>query len=219
MSTTHVTSVDDCVRAVEEFFHPLQSTLTSLGQRLVPLFDEPPASDALLRAARPLALEVLADAHAMGAGFVVTPGLLADDDYLLAWWQGDGKEPLTRSPALVQSTDYSRQEWFRTPLRTGASHVTGPYVDYVCTDELTLTITVPVTRGGRMLGVMGADVLASTVEKSLLATFAGAGATLANRHHRAVLSAQPQVFAGEPVDPHAYAVSRPCRGLPLDVYA
>lgn len=211
------TTADDCVRAVEGFFSPLVGTLETLGERLVPLFDAPLRSDVLLRAARPLALEVLADPHTMGAGFVVTPGLLADESYALAWWQGDGREQLTQSPALVQSADYRRQEWFRTPQRTGRSHVTGPYVDYVCTDELTLTVTVPVLRDGQMLGVMGADVLAATVEKELLATFAGAGATLANHHHRAVLSAQAQVFAGEPVDPAAYATVRTCAGLPLDV--
>ncbi len=213
------TTVAECVVAVERFFHPLLQTLRGAGDAIAPLFDHAVASEQVVRAVRPLALDVLADGHAVGAGFVVTPGLPSDETYLLAWWQGDDHERLPQSPALVQSTDYSRQEWFRTPHRTGTSHVTGPYVDYVCTDELTLTVTVPVVRGGRMLGVVGADILAETVEQDLLPVFARAGATLVNHHDRAVLSAQPQVFAGEPVDRSGYGEAQACTGLPFVVLA
>ncbi|HNJ79264.1 MAG TPA: AzlC family ABC transporter permease, partial [Marmoricola sp.] len=145
--------------------------------------------------------------------------LLTDETFLLAWWQGDDKERIPESIALVQSTDYSRQEWFRTPQRTHASHVTGPYIDYVCTDEFMLTVTVPVERNDQMLGVMGADILAETVERILLDQFQQSGATLANHHGRVVLSADPRVFAGEPISPDQYDVQIPCADLPLTVLA
>ncbi len=208
-----------CVEAVEALFHPLLHSLRESGDALAPLFDGDVSAAQVLDAVRPHALEVLADAHTVGAGFVVSPGLLTDGEYRLAWWQGDDQGRIPDSIALVQSTDYSRQEWFRTPQRSHASHVTGPYIDYVCTDEFMLTSTVPVERDGRMLGVMGADVLAETVERTLLDTFRAAHATLVNDHDRVVLSSQVHLFAGEPVDRDAFATHVPCAGLPFTVLA
>ncbi|TFD48627.1 hypothetical protein E3T46_14390 [Cryobacterium sp. Hh11] len=41
----------------------------------------------------------------------------------------------------------------------GRRHVTGPYVDYLCTDEYTLTLTLPVYRGGtELIAVVGRPV-------------------------------------------------------------
>lgn len=206
-----------CVQAVEDLFHPLLVTLRESGEALAPLFDGPVDAARVLTASRPHALEVLADPHTVGAGFVVSPGILTDETYLLAWWQGDDQGLIPDSIALVQSTDYSRQEWFRTPQRTHASHVTGPYIDYVCTDEFMLTSTVPVERDGRMLGVMGADVLAETVERTLLEVFRAADATLVNDHDRVVLSSHVHLFAGEPVDRGDFTAQVPCPGLPFTV--
>ncbi|HNI69696.1 MAG TPA: cache domain-containing protein [Marmoricola sp.] len=218
MKTT-TKQVTKCAQAVEELFHPLIQTLWESGAEIAPLFDQPSSSADLLAISRPFALEILSSPHTVGAGFVATPGLLTDETFLLAWWQGDDKERIPESIALVQSTDYSRQEWFRTPQRTHASHVTGPYIDYVCTDEFMLTVTVPVERNDQMLGVMGADILAETVERILLDQFQQSGATLANHHGRVVLSADPRVFAGEPISPDQYDVQIPCADLPLTVLA
>ena len=52
-------------------------------------------------------------------------------------------------PANEQFRDYTTLEWWRVPARTGTRHLTGPYVDYVCTDDYTVTITTPVTVDGR----------------------------------------------------------------------
>ena len=43
--------------------------------------------------------------------------------------------------------------------RTGTRHLTGPYVDYVCTDDYTITVTTPVRVDGEMVGVVGTDAL------------------------------------------------------------
>ena len=80
-----------------------------------------------------------------------------------------------------------------------------------------LTVTVPVERDGRMLGVMGADILAETIERVLLNPFLAAGATLINHHNRAVLSAEVEIFAGEPIDPANYSRVLPCADLPFRV--
>ncbi|WP_370249749.1 cache domain-containing protein [Nocardioides sp.] len=209
-----------CVEAVETFFAPLLASLARSADAIAPLFDGPPiASDIVLREVEPRARDVLAAGPAVGAGFVVIPGLLSDLTHLLAWWQGDAGERMAESAALVQSAEYAHQEWFRTPLRTGEVHVTGPYVDYVCTDEFVLTTTLPVVRAGRPLGVMGVDVLAETLERVLAPTFIAAGATLVNHHSRAAVSGDPTVFAGDRIDRSAFALALPCAGLPLTVLA
>lgn len=115
-----------------------------------------------------------------GAGFVATPGVLADAPWHLAWWlrevhgldRGDrgGVRRLeaVNDPDSDQFRDYRQLEWWRVPERTGRRHITGPYVDYLCTDDYTMTVTSPVSAGGRMVGVVGADVHVSRLERVLL---------------------------------------------------
>ena len=64
--------------------------------------------------------------------------------------------------------DYEPLEWYDVPRRTGQRHITGPYVDNVCTDDYTLTLTQPVLHDGGFAGVAGADLGVRTVEKVLL---------------------------------------------------
>lgn len=203
---------------VESFFHDLGERLSVRGEQMATALAQGARSrQQVLSHAKPLALTLLEDPRVLGGGFVAAPGLLVDEEHLLAWWQGEDRELMSGSAALGRSADYSRQEWFRTPRRTGRLHVTGPYIDYVCTDEFVLTTTVPVMSGGQLLGVMGADVLAETLERELLATFRASRATLVNHHDRAVLSGDPHVFAGDPVSRSAYTTALPCEGLPLTV--
>ena len=205
---------------VEEFFRELGARLTTDGE-LVALALEPSTRTVqhVLDVARPLAYGLLDDPRVLGGGFVAAPGVLSDGAHLLAWWQGENKEPISASAALQRAADYTRQEWFRTPQRTSRLHVTGPYVDYVCTDDFVLTTTVPVTRDGEMLGVMGADILAETLESEMLIAFRDAGATLVNHHDRVVLSGQARTFAGDIVDRSNFTVVLPCDALPLTVIA
>ncbi|HEX6918374.1 MAG TPA: cache domain-containing protein [Phycicoccus sp.] len=152
-----------------------------------------------------------------GAGFVAATGLLADSPYWLEWWTADpavGIESCRRlaaetDPTSVGFRDYTELPWFATPRETGRLHVTGPYVDYVCTDQHTLTTTHPVRRRGEFAGVVGVDMLAASMESLLLPGLDAVPGTcvVVNRAGRVVAASDPHWVAGDLV-----------RGLPLGAW-
>ncbi|GAA2033018.1 cache domain-containing protein [Agromyces tropicus] len=116
-----------------------------------------------------------------GAGFVAAPGFLADAPWHLAWWLsgaspfrtdvlGTGLRRLdaVSDPDAEAFRDYTTLEWWRVPERTRRRHLTGPYVDYLCTDDYTVTITSPIVLDGEMAGLVGADVYVAKLEQALL---------------------------------------------------
>ena len=140
---------------------------------------------------------VSGDTLLTGAGFVAAPGALADAEWHLAWWLATtGSTPGVRRLATIddptheQFRDYTALEWWRVPQATAARHLTGPYVDYVCTDDYTVTITTPVVRDGAMIGVVGADALVDRLERVLLPVLrtGETPATLVNASGRVVTS-------------------------------
>lgn len=144
---------------------------------------------------------VSGDTLLTGAGFVAAPGILADAEWHLAWWLGgsgtDSRAPgpvrrlaTIDDPSHEQFRDYTALEWWRIPTASGSRHLTGPYVDYVCTDDYTVTITTPVRVGEAIVGVVGADALVDRLERALLpAMRTGATpATLVNASGRVVTS-------------------------------
>jgi len=150
----------------------------------------------------------------------VHPGWLADRDLYLAWWQGEEQQPLAERgvPIGHHVFDYTRHEWFETPRATGIRHVTGPYVDYVCTDEYVLTATVPVHVDGRMAGVAGADTRLETFEQLMREPLRDGGdVVLVNSHDRCVVAADPLLRSGQKIKPAAYRTAQHLPGLPFRV--
>lgn len=134
----------------------------------------------------------------VGAGFVAAPGVLSDARWHMAWWQGARAERLLTDGEDAAGEAYARREWFVRPLEEGIPHLTGPYVDFLCTDEYTVTVTLPVVVAGRNVGVVGADVLAATLERGLGPRLRDVSpkAALLNSHGRVIVSADPLVAAG-----------------------
>ncbi|TFB46477.1 PDC sensor domain-containing protein [Cryobacterium tagatosivorans] len=147
----------------------------------------------------------------IGAGFVSAPGFLRDAEWHLAWWLGDrntfgvgsAAPSVRRLDAVEDSTDenfrdYTALEWWRVPVGTGTRHITGPYVDYLCTDDYTLTLTLPVCFDETVVGVVGADLYVEDVERALLPRLAAVGApvTLVNASGRVVLSTDVHLATG-----------------------
>lgn len=155
-----------------------------------------------------LAALVEADAHAVltgtdrplyGAGFCATEAIVSEGNPL-AWWQGPERTLLASStfgPGQA-AIDLQRLEWYRVPAETGERHVAGPFVDYLCSNEITLTNSLPVMLDGEFAGVMCADVLVATIEDFLLPRIERfGGAALVNTNGRVVFSADPQFETGD----------------------
>jgi hypothetical protein len=140
-----------------------------------PLSSAAPRRSGLAIERQCLTLLAATDPPLAGAGVVVAPYVLTDEPYWLEWWlAGPDEAPAdaTRlaadvNPDSVTFRDYTALAWFEEPRRTGERGITGPYVDYLCTDQYTLTFTAPLTGGDRFLGVAGVDVLARWFEQHL----------------------------------------------------
>jgi hypothetical protein len=219
-TTTLSDSLARCAFAVAAYFGALFTSLEGIGDKVGEAFQQhrPMTATTLSDVVQPLAAATLAEHPVVGAGFVATPGWLADRELFLAWWQGEEQTLLAERgvPLGHHVFDYTRHEWFRTPLATGARHVTGPYVDYVCTDEYVLTATVPVLVDGEMAGVAGADTRLETFEELMREALTG-DAVLVNGHDRCVVAADPLLRSGQKVDAAAYAVVQPLPDLPFRV--
>ena len=172
------------------------------------------------------------DPMLVGAGFIADGEVVRGRGVHFAWWLG----PLDDNPVLGSTDeptrldlstrgyaeylrDFRALEWYRVPATTRQTHVTGPYVDHLCTCDYILTLTMPVhdADGERMVGVVGADVAVRTLERALLATFLDVDEPLAlvNEAGRVVLSTEPALQVGQLTD--AGAATVPCPGTPFAV--
>jgi hypothetical protein len=138
-----------------------------------------------------------------GAGFVAAPGLLRDVPAWLEWWQqgsDGGVRPLLLDldPAHSAYSDYTHWDWFALPRDTGQRAVAGPYVDYLCSDEYSLTLSAPVHVEDRFVGVAAADVYLRHFEGAVVPLLQRLprAAYLVNARGRVAASADPAHLAG-----------------------
>lgn len=168
----------------------------------------------------------------VGAGFVAAPEFTGGDDLHFAWWLGPlDDNPLTRATsepsrldlASRSYSDYLRDfrslEWYSIPRSTHRTHITGPYVDHLCACDYIVTITSPVERGERMLGVVGVDVYVRRLERELLPALLGVGrpTMLVNEWGRVMVSTDPTVLVGAVAQVGDDAVR--CAGTPFRLVA
>jgi hypothetical protein len=162
--------------------------LESLGEKLAGLAAA--ASSSLQRDGlgklRPAIFDLLARHRglASGAGVITAPDLLADAPLWLEWWwitPAGSPEQLrvNLDPAAPDFFDYTTAAWYTAANRLGTAQATGPYVDYFCTGEYTITLSVPVRLDDRFLGVAAADVLVSHLEGQVLPALLATGRPVA----------------------------------------
>lgn len=229
MSTT-TTAPASAADIVTDYFGAPIRTLTGWVAPFAAQVAHAQASGPLTRAR----LDALVEPHALntldlpespvyGAGFIAAIDLLSDAHSHLAWWQGDDRRQLVLASQSVnkEHIDYSDLEWFRVPMSTGIPHVAGPYVDYLCSDEYTITVAVPATVDGARIGVAGLDLLVAEVERELTPRFAELGqqVTLVNGVGRVVVSTDPRTATGDSVRGGRLATLPriACEGVALDV--
>ena len=146
---------------------------------------------------------------AIGMGVVVAPGLLADRELRMEWWQYETRpsgaargEPtmleVDLNPASVGFYDYAAAEWFVVPRRSGRRHVVGPYVDVHGTDRYLLTLTAPAIADGEFLGIAGADLPVARFESLVLRELGDlpADVVVVNPEDRVVLSTSARWLTG-----------------------
>ncbi len=143
------------------------------------------------------------DELVQGAGFVAAVGLFEDAHWWLEWFARDD----ARVQRLLVQTDphgpgfydYEHLPWYVVARDTGRSHVTGPYVDYLCTEDYTLTFTMPLTVRDRFVGVAGCDVRVNAAEERLLPSLRTASTRLVvlNAHGRILASNSGRHVCGD----------------------
>ncbi len=200
------TVVDTLTGMVDAAFHVVDEIADLVGARLAPpTIPARPRLDGV----DALAGSFVGDnGHPVrGAGFVAAVGFLTDEPWWLEWFaQGeDGK-----SHRMVSQTDpdgagfydYEFLPWYLVPRDTRRRHVTGPYIDYVCTDDYNMTYTAPVIIDDRFAGVAGADIGVQTAETILMPALRAAGRPLAvvNRQGRIVASNSGRHLCGDLVN-------------------
>ena len=148
-----------------------------------------------------------------GAGVVAAPGVIADKERHLEWWQrtasaeedpdGFARIRLNLDPESIDLYDYLEMDWFTVPRKLGRRYVYGPYVDFSGADRYVLTLTVPVTDTGadgghEFLGVAGADIRMSHLEPELLTILrsVAAPAVLVTAERRVVAANTPRWISG-----------------------
>jgi hypothetical protein len=207
-------------RAVGDVFasvEALRSATLSIAGRLRPSGRQLRRSDLL--ALRAGVADTLAR-HAgfvAGAGVVLAPGALADAQLWIEWYWLNARSAPERlevdlDPNSAEFYDYTTTEWYREPLRTEEAHIAGPYVDYICTHEYTFTLSAPLIDDGRFLGIAGADILASEVERLVVPGLARLPrlAAIASGSGRVISSNSPELMPGMVLRPErAPAAMRP----------
>ncbi|MGN6752876.1 MAG: cache domain-containing protein [Intrasporangium sp.] len=159
-----------------------------------------------------------------GAGAVTAPHLLTDAAYWLEWWTSDGKRPAPRisrlaaelDPRAIGFRDYTELGWYEKPFASGEPAVTGPYVDYLCTDQYTVTFTQPFLLGGKFGGVVGLDILVADFEDYVLSGCrAQDRVVVVNGMDRVVCSTDPAWVTGDLLPGHGDLRVTACPDLPF----
>ncbi len=132
--------------------------------------------------------------HVIGMGFAVAPDVIEEQPRCLLWWQRRGPRidrlRLNLDPLAVDRYDYQLMDWYRLARDERRRVAFGPYVDYSGSDQVTVTVSVPVRVEDRFLGIAGADLSLAALEQQWLGVLwpSAVDAVLLNSERRVVVS-------------------------------
>jgi hypothetical protein len=209
--------------AIDEAVAPVFVILDVLAEQL-PTAPGPLTVESLM-AVREVARRTLQEdsGWVAGTGYVSAPDAVADMPLWIEWWLAgpSGLHPLrvNLDPRLPDFYDYTSSEWFRLPRDTGATSVTGPYLDVRGTNEYTVTVSRPVHLGSGFLGVVAADLYLSGLERRLSPTLHAlpGPVVLTNAAGRVISSTDWRALPGELLDVSRVHTGASCRRLPWRV--
>lgn len=98
--------------------------------------------------------------------------------------------------------DYESREFIAHPRKDLIPWATGPYVDHGGVDDYLVTVSVPIVREGRFLGVTATDLLAADLEGTFAPWLARAESPCL------LLNAEDRVIVSNSVTHHAGDVAR-----------
>ncbi len=203
----HASTHDAAITALEALVDDVFAVVDQIVVTVEKALDAPSPGRSELRRVEPLvrhALEQNAILH--GAGFVAAPGVLSDSEWWLEWF-AHAVAAQDRVERLVADTnpdgahffDYTLMPWYANPAAHGGRVITGPYVDYLCTDDYTLTFTRDVRAAEGFAGVAGVDVRVSLVEDlmlPILRRWRGGVLAVVNELGRVVVSNSASLLSG-----------------------
>lgn len=215
---------DDALAGLISTLQPVLADLADLASAAQDTLAVPAGEreSGLLAALRPRIKGVLqhADDLVAGAGLALAPGALSDRErHLEWWWRGPARPPEALRVNLDSSApdfyDYVATDWYQIPWRTSRVHVSGPYVDYACSNTYALTIAHPMLHAGEFLGVAAADLPVAALEVRVLPRLLGAwpGCALVNPDGRVVLSTVAAVVPGRYTAPAPGSPIQPRPGI------
>ena len=202
--SVHATEVSTLAAAASAVLEPVYARLESLAGTVVATRPRRGGwSESHLGPVKEELVRLLGeDRIAIGLGYVAAPGEVDGQERFMAWWQRHGDRVsrlrLNFDPTSIDVYDYLQMEWFQL-AREGRRRVAfGPYVDYSGSDLYIVTATVPVVADGRFVGVVGADVVVSELERRMVDVLrrAPTDAVLVNAERRVIAANSPRWVVG-----------------------
>lgn len=195
---------EECARAVSVVAGEIFSALDEIAAGLQQIAEA--NSDPAVRDVQQLKRTILGCLARVGhlvdgAGVVLEPEILSDQDRYLEWWRGPGPQrlDLDLDPASDTFYDYTQMEWFRVPRLQDHRVACGPWVDYSGADQYLVCFARPVRdASGGFLGVAGADVPLTRLEAAVMPALLApsAGLALVNPRGRVMASNDVDVQPG-----------------------
>lgn len=111
------------------------------------------------------------EAATHGLGVIAEIGVVPGHAYWLDWWQHTETGNLERDTRHVMDPrrddfyDYESREFIAHPRKNLFPWAAGPYVDHGGVDDYLVTVSVPIIREARFLGVAAADLLVADIER------------------------------------------------------
>ncbi|MEZ5124117.1 MAG: GntR family transcriptional regulator [Solirubrobacterales bacterium] len=99
-------------------------------------------------------------------------------------WRAAGLPRRRARPGAARLLRLRARRVVHDPRDAGERWIAGPFVDHSGTNEHILTLTLPVVRDGRFLGVAGADIAVGAIEPIAAPALAATGADAALLNHR-----------------------------------